>query len=430
VYVNTVKKGVLFKLDRNNATNKGDITTYSNVNENVYSSIYPELSKKAQKRITSIAKKIYLSKAKNATEKVQLIENYLKTEFQITNQSSAELRDVETIYENKVMDNVGSCIMHAALLKEAGIGDIEIVLTTDRSELLFNPDFEAYLYLRNYLFFIPEIETYIAPTELLSRGKYIPSTWAHNYGLHIKSMDLGSMKAYVGEVKFIEALPYTANTDTMIIDVDFSKNSSSPQINIEKRMMGYSSQYIQPLIHLLDEPSKEELKNSLKSMVHEEIENEEIEMSNIEKDDYGKNPFILNIKTEDHPFVSQAGNDLLFNIGKLIGEQMELYQEHNRQFDVVADHERLYMRTIRFNVPEGYSIKNLEELNMSFKYGDEEVYDLYFVSKVEKEKEGYVLNCKEYYSTIEYPAEKFDEFKEVINAAADFNKLVLVMTKD
>ncbi|MEX2379601.1 MAG: hypothetical protein WD530_02590, partial [Vicingaceae bacterium] len=366
----------------------------------------------------------------NTMEKVFLIENYLKTEFQIVNQSSAELREVENIYENKAMDNVGSCIMHAALLKEAGIEDIEIVLTSDRSELLFQPDFEAYLYLRNYLFYIPEIQTYIAPTEPFSRGKYIPSTWSHNYGLHIKAMDIGSMKAYVGEVKFIEALPHTANTDTMIIDVDFSKNSTSPEIKIEKKMMGYSAQYLQPLIHLLDEDAKNELKNSLKSMVHEEIEDEEIEMGNVEKDDFGKQPFILNIKTEKHPFVSQAGNDLLFNIGELIGEQMELYQEHNRQFDIVSDHERLYMRTIRFNVPEGYSIKNLEELNMDFKYGDGDKYDLYFVSTVEKQDDSYVLNCKEYYSTIEYPAEKFDEFKEVINAAADFNKLVLVMTKD
>lgn len=430
LYPNTVKQGVLFKLDRNNATNRGDITTYANVNENVYTSVFPELSKKAQKRIDQIAKNIKLDKVESKNEKILLIENHLKNEFKIANLSMSDLTDVEKIYETKTMNNLGSCIMHAALLKKAGISNIEVVLTTDRTELPFHPEYEAYLFLRNYLLYIPEVDMYIAPTETFSRGKYIPANWSHNYGLHIKSMDVGQIKAYVGKVKFIEALPYTANTDTMNIEVDFSKDLSQPKVSIEKKMMGYSAQFIQPIIHLLDESAIEELTGSLKNMVHEDIKDEKTELKNVDKNDFGVKPLVISIETNNHPFVSIAGEDLLFKIGDLIGEQMELYQEESRQYDVNSENQRLYMRTIRFNVPEGYSVKNLDELKMSFKYGEGDDYDLYFVSTVEKDGDAYVLKCKEYYASISYPSERFDEYKEVINAAADFNKLVVVMTKE
>jgi hypothetical protein len=53
-----------------------------------------------------------------------------------------------------------------------------------------------------------------------------------------------------------------------------------------------------------------------------------------------------------------------------------------------------------------------------------------FVSKVEnKGKNTYVVVVDEFYHQIAYPKSLYEEYRKVINAAADFNKIVLLIEK-
>ena len=51
------------------------------------------------------------------------------------------------------------------------------------------------------------------------------------------------------------------------------------------------------------------------------------------------------------------------------------------------------------------------------------------IFKCDYELNGNVLSVKniEYYDALNYPIEKFEDYKSVINAAADFNKIVVVL---
>ena len=40
-----------------------------------------------------------------------------------------------------------------------------------------------------------------------------------------------------------------------------------------------------------------------------------------------------------------------------------------------------------------------------------------------------LINIHEFYKEIYYPVDTFEEFRKVINASADFNKVVLVLEK-
>jgi len=44
-----------------------------------------------------------------------------------------------------------------------------------------------------------------------------------------------------------------------------------------------------------------------------------------------RNHFIINSNLKISSFIENAGNSYLFKIGELIGRQVELYQEHERQ---------------------------------------------------------------------------------------------------
>lgn len=54
----------------------------------------------------------------------------------------------------------------------------------------------------------------------------------------------------------------------------------------------------------------------------------------------------------------------------------------------------------------------------------------YFKSSYKQEGNKIIIFVEEEYINIQYPKEKYEEFKAVINAAADFNKVTLVLEKN
>ena len=80
-------------------------------------------------------------------------------------------------------------------------------------------------------------------------------------------------------------------------------------------------------------------------------------------------------------------------------------------------------------MPKGVTAKNLEKFNMNFKTDLNNKTEAGFVSSY-TEKEGVItVTNTEFYNVVNYPLEKFNEYKDVINAAADFNKIVIMLSK-
>ena len=104
-----------------------------------------------------------------------------------------------------------------------------------------------------------------------------------------------------------------------------------------------------------------------------------------------------------------------------------MYQDKKRQFDVESENSRRYTRLIKFNVPAGYEIKNIDDLKISCKFGEAEDINILFNSEYNIDKYVVTVTSEEYYTEIIYPKERFEEYQKVINAAADFNKIVLVL---
>jgi hypothetical protein len=247
--------------------------------------------------------------------------------------------------------------------------------------------------------------------------------------LFIRGLKVGGTVTPVGEVKFIEPLPYSDNTDIMEIDVDFTENISQPNISFLKSQTGYTAQYTQPFMYLLDEESRTNMENSMPEMVSEDIESDDVTLTNVEANDFGTKPFEIRFSTNDHRFVEMAGEDVLFKIGELIGPQMELYEEEERQFPIEKVNKQYYLRTITLTLPEGYEIKNMEELSFERKHEENGKTTMFFDSQYTQDGNTYVIVSTEYYDQLVYPVSDYDAFAEVVNAAADFNKITLVLKK-
>ena len=140
-------------------------------------------------------------------------------------------------------------------------------------------------------------------------------------------------------------------------------------------------------------------------------------------------PLEIKADLESSAVVEKAGNKYILKVGELIGRQSELYQNTKRQQDAENIHNQGYDREINITIPDGYKVTNLVDLNMDVFYEEKGDRTMAFVSKYTIEGNVIKIVVNEYYKNIVYPLSIFENFRKVINAAADFNKITLVFEK-
>jgi hypothetical protein len=125
-----------------------------------------------------------------------------------------------------------------------------------------------------------------------------------------------------------------------------------------------------------------------------------------------------------HTFLEKAGDKTLLKIGALIGPQAELYHEEERTMPVMTEFNREYQRVLKVKVPDNVRLENLSALVMN-QYTDDKSSG--FESSYTFENGELVVTIREFYTRVSYSVEEYKQYERVMNAAADFNKLVIVV---
>ncbi|MGK7397206.1 MAG: DUF3857 domain-containing protein [Candidatus Cyclobacteriaceae bacterium M3_2C_046] len=427
-FYNSNRMRVEFKLSYNTIRGKNKLLTWSDAAQRIHSNIY-NIDKKEKRAVKKLIRSIKLSSVKNPEDKIRTIENHLKTTCFIQEGYAEDYYNIKSILDQNYGNKTGVVRLYSAVFKQAGI-EHELVMTSDRSDVKFDKDFESWNYLVNYAFYFPQVDNYLSPERIDYRYGMIPFYMTHNYGLFVRTVPMGDFETGIGEVRFIPANDYSQNYDDMDISIAFAEDMEKTDINITRKMGGYSGAYIQPFYSFLQEDKRRTIIEGLVRMSAEdakfnqlEIKNGEINVSPL------RNPFVINASIESSSLIEKAGNKFLFKFGKIIGPQSELYQEEKRQNDIENDFNRSYTREIKFKVPENYRVKNLEDIRMDvfFKKDDNRIFN--FTSSYEQSGDEVTVRVNEYYKEIYCDNTYFEEFRKVINAAADFNKITLVLEK-
>ena len=129
-------------------------------------------------------------------------------------------------------------------------------------------------------------------------------------------------------------------------------------------------------------------------------------------------------------FIEKAGSDaIIFKIGDLIGKQMELYQEEERTQDIELNYPVDYDRTITFNYDEGFIIEGQEEIVIHTDHLSSDLYEkMRFYSDYKDDGKQLLVEIDEFYDFIHLDKENYPFFRDVINSAANFNKVSLLIT--
>lgn len=414
-----------YKLDGNLNSGAKNLNNFKEFATNVYERLNPEFDKRQQKAIADYCASI--PKSTDLQEQIWNIENKIKKSITYNRYTKPQLA-VSDVIDSKQANQSDILKIYLAVFKNFKIEN-NVVFTSNRYKVPFDKDFESYENLSELLFYFPTLKKYLTPTEIEYRIPLFPPTIANNNGLFIKEKIFADVAMGIGEINFIEIPGSEVTHDIMDITVDFTKDIENPLVTSNLTFGGYSGLNFQPI---KDFASAEQYKTILKNVAENytvETEYKTLTAENEGTAFIGKKPFVLNLTYEGKELTQKAGENYLFSVGQTIGKQMEFYQENKRILPVEIDYPHLYTRKIKILLPKGATIKNLEKFVMDYKTQVNGKTIASFVSNYKKNGDEITVDNTEVYQVMNYPLNKFDDYKAVINAAADFNKIVIIVTK-
>jgi hypothetical protein len=318
--------------------------------QTVFNLVHENLNSKKSKELKKLIAKISIDKSENQENTIRRIENYIKMNFAVSDEKvSDKYKSLEGILEFKSTDQVGISKLFAAIFDKLGI-NYQIVLTTNRYSSRFDPKFEAYNFLDEYLFYFPDINQYMCPSAYLNRLGLIPYNFFNNYGLFIKTVKIGDYVNGVGEVKFIEPTVFDKTKHNHYVKVDFSNSLDNPTYEYTLKLEGYYAQPFQPYYSVIPADKVKDLNEFIQKNLLTGITVSDFSVENKGVENLGIKPFIVKATSTSTNMLEKAGNKYLFKIGELIGPQVELYQDEERKFDVENDYNRSYYQIGRAHV--------------------------------------------------------------------------------
>lgn len=417
-------KAIIFKLDRTLYKAGNGISSYDTFAQSIFDLYYGDLEKKDQKVLKKILSGFDLKNA-NAEEKIRTIENYLKKEFFI--QKNYGIRPFSEIYKTKSANQYEMLVLFIQLCEALEI-KTELVFTSNRYDVRFHPTFEAGNFLQEFMVYFPKLKMYTSPTRAQDRLGFPLYSFMANYGLFIKKVELNGLKTAVAKVKYIKPLPADKSIAKIEAKVSFEEDFTTSKIELARTFSGYKAFYYQPYMDFLTEEKKKDLVDELLKFYGEDVKIEDYKIENGKPELYGVEPMIVSGNISYDGLITKAGNKYIFKVGDLIGPQMEMYQVAERILPCESYNNKKYIRKLEIEIPEGYEVKNLEGLNIE-EYLNEEKKLNAFVSSYQLEGNKLTVDIVEYYDQILIEAKDYEDYKRVINAAADFNKVNIVFVK-
>lgn len=413
-----------YKLSGNRYSNKFDLYNYKDYVTELLEFANQKIDAKENAALLKFIKQIPV--VKEPKEQVKAIENFVKKNVGYSEHAETNAL-ITTTLANKFANAYGLIRLYKNIFNYFKIKS-EIVITANRYETNIDSKFESYNNLDQFVLFIPDLNGYVSPSVVETRFPILPFRWTNANAVFTKMTDFGGTNVPDYEIKKIETPGVDFTHDEMNVTVDFSTSSIKPNITSEITFNGYSAMGIQPIYDFIEKDKVEEFEKGIAENYCNKKENITITSSGTGTEQVG-NPYVFKTVYTGENLIEKVGDKILFKVGEVIGKQAELYKEEARQMPIELQYPHSYKRIIKISLPKGYKVNNADKINASFVTNDNNTEICKFTTSYDLNANELIIDNVEFYKQVEMSKDLYDSYIKVLNAAADFNKLVLVLQK-
>lgn len=418
-------KRVDFKLSYNmNGNAEVRLYTWKDFGKRAYA-YYTTRSEKEEKALDAFVARIPPMADTSLGARIAAAEDFVKSQIDIDKKLTSSGGDVLLqVINTKTANEEGVIRLLAGVYDHLDI-PYNFVVASDRDGIPLDPELENWDRADNILFFFPGTGNYLDPVEQALRYPYIAFNLGGSRGLFLKDVQIGNFRTAIALFAPVPLFPEDSSSENLEAEVRFSMGLDTLLVHARQILRGYAAASARPIYTFLPKDKQEEESKNIVKAIDASADISNVKVTNPKLgDSYDNKPLIVEADLRCPDMIESAGNRLLLKIGDLIGIQVQMYQEKPRQLPAEMDFMHREDRTLVVHIPDGYAIRNPKDLLSDVTYpgmGFKATYTL----------DGNLLTVqiREHYAQLLYPLSEFQDFQKVINASADFNKVVLVLEK-
>lgn len=299
--------------------------------------------------------------------------------------------------------------------------------TTERSRRAFDPDAPTYNQLSTWFIYLPDTKAYLFPGV---GNYYIGNTYAEAIGqkcLLIKPLVVNEAIGVKTSIDSVGVPDTVSNIHNTYARMKVNLDDQSVSASVKQVIAGYTAPFYRNNFEALSqtELAKVIKEEYLPSGADGAIR--DIKLVNMSYDGSVPNqPLIEEYTARLNNAVERIGDELLLNIGWVIGRQVSLPTSAARRYPVDPGPPKIYNRDIVLELPAGYAAAEIKSLNKTISYQAGNV--LFRLTVTQEGNTLHIVN-REYYHTAVMPPSEFLHYEEVMNAAALLNNLKIVLKK-
>jgi|GEM_PF-4929145 len=369
------------------------------------------------------------NKLKTTAQKIIAAEEFVKSQLRLLDSNEPELSDVKTVLKTKTANRDGAIKLLIYALEQMAI-KYSVVFTSPKSNPLPDPDFPFWQAISDAVLYFPTEKKFLDPLDIIFRFGLISDAYIGSYGLFVPDYDPVSLQATAPVIKLLDPTYFPVSENNLDAEVVLNLEEGTASITHRQEYTAYRAQQLRPIYSFVGEEEKAELnKQIFTGMINgAEVKNVQVENTGLTADVQMK-PFRISADLSSNGLLEQAGENFIFSLGQVIGPQVEMYQEKDRQCDIAMAHPVRYNRHITVHIPDGYSVKTIDGavLDKKVKIGDD--IAMQFLSGYNQQEDRIVFDLLEEYRNTNLSRMRIEEFRSVINASADYNKAVIIFQK-
>ena len=341
---------------------------------------------------------------------------------------------LDSIISKHAASAAGIVKLFVACFAQAGV-NFEYGQAGNRHEHVFDSKFVNWNNLDEPLFYFPDFKKFLDPVREFYRYPVVPDFVLNNKGVFCAIEPGGFVTGPLTNIRKITPLSEAETQSNIAAGVSFTKDMDA-QVDVSYSFLGYESADLREELATMTKEKQKELVKKTVSFAEKPEDIVKYTISGETPDNYYTNkPLEITATVKTSSLTEDAGKNYLFKVGKILGSEEELYNEDERKMPVDLDYPRALSRTITLNLPVGYKVLNPEALRMHAEYVNRDLKPVvsfksdYALVSDKKNGDKIVITVNESYTQLHFSPEYYDRYRKVVNTAADFSHVALLITK-
>ena len=349
------------------------------------------------------------------------IDEYIKNNFIISDDDDPNLNEISYIFDNKTSNDFSIIQVYTNLLKAAKI-DYEVAISCNRYFLKFDPELFDPNQLREFVIYLPNSEKYISPNRIEYRVSEAPDDLLGNYGVFIdKNLDYYFSEITQSDKNFSEIKKK--------IEISIPKNLKKLKIKENRSFSGYWAIMNRNYVSLSENEETDFLIDyfTINGLDNKKVTNYNIKNFDISNNSYNT-PLRINSTITTTELVEEVDGLVYLKVGKVIGLQSNLFDDNKRINEIEINFPNSYEYQIEVEIPKGYRVSDYSELNKAKEFiSVDGSISAKFNSKATLNNNKINIVINEFYKNLRYDKGRYQEFREVITAAAKFYESTVIL---